>query len=1025
MRLPILKAALLAVLGAGVASAHAADELVINAFENGEPAAGLEVILDGDVSEVLNERGAATFDLRGGPHTITLELAGVQVHQFSFSAANGQLVDITVRLEIGEDPQEFIEAYFPTETARDRASAPKGTFAGVVSNNGTPLSGATVLFPKANQAVTTGPDGRFQAEVPRGVYALTISHPELDGEQTEQVRVVSGVGRSASFRYGGLGDLAGAPEEVVVLGTFDPTAFGESEQFSVNIIETLGIEELARFGDTDVAASVVRVPSVTVQSGRFVFIRGLGGRYVTTTLNGATLPSTDPTKREVPLDLFPSNIVKQLDIKKSFLASMPGESTGGNLVINTRTFPEEAAGKLSASLGYVSDLTGDTVQFDAVSGDYDFFGLDDGSRDIPGGVEAITALLDCDPCVDALDDDQERGVRQLGTLLLRNGLDLGSATAAPNLSLGLSYGDLFDLGGREFGYFVAGNFKNGWSQRGEGISRTYEPLQNGELQLLNDLTFEEASNTVDASALIALGLNVGDSSYQSTTLLSRSSESATRVSQGRDGDSGAQTFQYSIDWEERQFLSQQFSGEHLLGPGGGLTATWQVSGSHARRYAPDRRTARFDLEGGDGIFDLRISEVTRRYDDLSDANFDASADFDYLFDNRWGDATAEWGAQLIQRERDSESVAFGFQAPGGQETNTPNLLVSEVINAGTITGDAGTGIAFFNRTLPSDSYQAELDLLGAYGAYSQRFANAYQLIVGLRYEDYEQITDTVEVGGAQRPVRALVDDAVFMPTLSLNWEISDRQQLRFAASRTVARPDFKETSFATFFDSLLDIRVQGNPNLVVSDITNLDLRWEMYWSDTENVSVALFSKVIDNPIKRVLQRASGTVANYRTFENGNEADVIGLELDGRRDFDLNAAGSRNVFVTLNASVIDSEIDVDEGGGTRKLQGQPDYTFNLAVGYDDFSSRVRQEATLLLNQSGETIIDVGLSGLPNVIEEPRLALDLNYKAFLTDSLVLRAKVGNLLDETVELTQGGRVFQEYKQGVTLQAGIDWSF
>ena len=96
-----------------------------------------------------------------------------------------------------------------------------------------------------------------------------------------------------------------------------------------------------------------------------------------------------------------------------------------------------------------------------------------------------------------------------------------------------------------------------------------------------------------------------------------------------------------------------------------------------------------------------------------------------------------------------------------------------------------------------------------------------------------------------------------------------------------------------------------------------------------------------------------------------------------------------------------------------------------MGYDDFSSRVRQEATLLLNQSGETIIDVGLSGLPNVIEEPRLALDLNYKAFLTDSLVLRAKVGNLLDETVELTQGGRVFQEYKQGVTLQAGIDWSF
>ena len=82
-------------------------------------------------------------------------------------------------------------------------------------------------------------------------------------------------------------------------------------------------------------------------------------------------------------------------------------------------------------------------------------------------------------------------------------------------------------------------------------------------------------------------------------------------------------------------------------------------------------------------------------------------------------------------------------------------------------------------------------------------------------------------------------------------------------------------------------------------------------------------------------------------------------------------------------------------------------------------------TLLINQSGETIVDVGLTDLPDVVEEPRLDLDLNYKAFLTESLVFKAKAGNLLDETVEFTQGGQVFQEYKQGVTLEAGIDWNF
>lgn len=1018
MRLPVLIAVLAAVLG-GNGLAHAADELIITAFEDGVPASGLEVVLDGEVSEILDDRGSATFDLDGGPHTVSLTLAGVEVHQFSFSAANGQLVDITVALDIGEDPEVFVETYFPTETARDRANARKGTFAGVVSNDGAPLAGATVSLPKAGQTVTTGPDGSFRVEVPRGMYTLRIAHPELDGEQTEAVRVVSGVARSARFRYGGLGDVAGAPEEVVVLGTFDPTAFGESEQFSVNIIETLGIEELARFGDTDVAASVVRVPSVTVQSSRFVFIRGLGGRYITTTLNGATLPSTDPTKREVPLDLFPSNIVKQLDVKKTFLASMPGESTGGNLVINTRTFPEDAAGKLGVSLGYTTGLTGDEVASDPTSGSFDFFGFDDGSRDVPGGVDAIAAFFDCRPCQDATDADQQRGLNRIAALQLRNGLDLGSATAAPNLSLGVNYGDLFTLGSNELGFFVAGNFRNGWGQRTEGVARTYNTTRD----IFDDFTFEEVSNTVDASGLISVGYNAGNSSYQSTTLVSRSTESQTRVSQGRDGDSGSQSFRYSIDWEERQFLSQQFAGEHVLG-GGGLIANWQVSASNARRYAPDRREVRFDLEGNDGVFDLIVPELIRRYDDLSDDNLDGSFDLDYMFDNGLGEATIETGVQLIRRERDSDSVTYGFIGNESQfDPNAPNRRVSEVINPGNISGDQSTGIAFDEKTLASDSYVAELELNSLYGAYSQRFAGAYQLIFGGRLEDYDQRTRTFSLANDGRIEPGDIDESVFLPSLSFNWEINARQQLRLAATRTVSRPDFKETANAVFYDKQFDFRVRGNPQLRQSEVVNLDLRWEMYWDDKDSVSVALFQKEIDDPIERVLQIASGTAGNSRTFRNGETADVFGIEFDGRKDFDLNDSGSRSLFVTLNASVIDSEIAVD--GDTRKLQGQPDYTFNLAAGLDGRAGAVRHELTLLLNQAGDTIVDVGLTDQPDIVEEPRLDLDLNYKAFLTDALVLRAKVGNLLDETVEFTQGGQVFQKYKQGVTLQAGIDWSF
>lgn len=1002
--------------------AHAADELVIHAYEDGAAGTGLEVVLDGDRSKRLDSSGSATFDLTGGQHTVEVSLGGVPVHRFDFTSADGQLVDITVNLQTGEDAQHFVESYFPTETARDRAAAPRGTYKGRVALDGSALSGATVTVTRTGATAETDAGGNFTLEMPRGIYTLQITHPELDAAKTEEVRVVSGITKQVRYAYGTAGaQTAGDVEEVLVLGSFDPTAFGESERFSVNVIETLGIEQLARFGDSDVAASVVRVPSVTVQSSRFVFIRGLGGRYITTTLNGATLPSTDPTKREVPLDLFPSNIVKQLDVKKSFIAGMPGESTGGNLVINTRTFPEEAAGKLSYSMGYTSGLTGERVAFDPISGNYDAFGVDDGSRDIPGGVDAIASLFACDECADQLSPGARQSLGRVAAIQLMNDLDLGSATADPKVSLSANYGNLFSVGGKELGFFVAGNYRNGWGQKADGIRRTY----NTDGGVFDDLRFEEASNTVDASGLVSLGMNVGESSYQSTTVLSRSTESATRVTEGRDGDSGSQTYRYTIDWEERQFLSQQVSGEHVLGDGGGLVASWQITGSNARRYAPDRREVRFDLEGGDGVFDLIVPELVRRYDDLSDDNLDASTDWEYLFSNGLGDASFEAGLQLIHRERDSDSQAFGYIGNESQfDTNAPNRRVSDVITLENITGDQSTGLTFNDRTLPSDSYEAELDLNSLYGSFSQRFAGVYQVIFGLRYEDYEQSTDTFSIQGDGSAVRSLIDEGIVLPSLSVNWELADNQQLRFAASRTVSRPDFKETSNATFYDNQFDFRVRGNPNLKISEITNIDLRWELYGDDDESLSVATFYKTIEDPIERVLQLASGTAGNSRTFQNGQEADVYGIEFDGRRDFDLDDTGSRSLFVALNASLIESEIELD-GGETRKLQGQPDYTFNLAVGLDDFTGDIRHEVTMLINQAGETIVDVGLTDLPDVVEEPRFDLDLNYKAFITESLVFKAKAGNLLDETVEFTQGGQVFQEYKQGVTLEAGIDWKF
>ena len=203
-------------------------------------------------------------------------------------------------------------------------------------------------------------------------------------EKTVNLRVVGGLTRAVSVSIAEEGETMqiAAPEieEVFVVASFDPAGLEVSERDSANITDTIGVELLTRFADSDVAASVVRVPGISVQDDKYVFIRGLGGRYVSSTLNNATMPSTNPSKRTVPLDLFPSNFVSQLDIKKTFLPYMPGESTGGNLVINTKTFPDDRVLGLSLQGGYTTDLTGDTVFVDPMDGDFDAIGWDDGTR---------------------------------------------------------------------------------------------------------------------------------------------------------------------------------------------------------------------------------------------------------------------------------------------------------------------------------------------------------------------------------------------------------------------------------------------------------------------------------------------------------------------------------------------------------------------------------------------------------------------------------------------------------------------
>ena len=1049
--------------------ATAADELLLYVFDGGNGVEGAEVVVDGQSVGTTRVDGSLTADLSDGSHVVAITGPAGQTAVARFTAGNGLLANVVANLE---DASARVQVFSQTESAADRRDAPTGTMTITVRKGANVVANQLVVFSGGVGAVNTNAQGQATKTLPRGMYTVSV------GDVSARVRVVGGVTRGAALRLPedeGMALEMPNLEEVFVVASFDPGSFEVSERDTSNIVDTIGVEMLTRFGDSDVAASVVRVPGISVQDDKYVFIRGLGGRYITSTLNNATMPSTNPSKRTVPLDLFPSNFVSQLDIKKTFLPYMPGESTGGNLVINTKTFPDERGGTVSASLGYVSDLTGNTVAVDSASGAFDIIGWDDGTREEDILITTISQIVSEGSFVDTKGDTYTltptiRGqlLRTAG-ILLKDDWDPAFEDATPNGSFGINYGDLFYFNDSELGFYSAINYRNEWSKRDNGIRRSYSASGN----LADDQSYRSYTNNIELSGLLSIGFTTGNNTFEWNNLVSRSTESFFERSVGQEGDEFETIYQHTSQWEERQYLSSQILGSHFLNEDGSLFGEWQFTASQARRYVPGRTDVRFrtaqantnaetlrsdydfgaandtqtDLLKG---FTFEAGNSSKRWDDLTDTNFDGSFDVTWdVFDAGASFAKIQLGAQAISRERDAESATYGYFNDGRNPAleRAPNVLVSDVIYlcgtgddtvacpetpvengvtlppVGGVQDNARTGYVFAIRTAVSDEYSAELLYNSLYAMYDHTLDSTWQFIVGARYEMYDQTTDTFDLTTGA-PVQGVVDEASLLPSLGINWFYSDTQQLRFAISQTVARPDFKEASNAVYFDNEFNVRIRGNKDLTISDVLNLDLRWEWYFGDNEqdSLSVAAFYKEMTDPIERVVQPASGTAGNTRTFQNSDQADLYGMEIEGRKEFLLTDDYNRTLFVSFNTAYIESEVTA-ANQLTRALQGQPEYTANLVIGYDDLSAG--QQLTLLYNQNGKSIADVGVLGAPDVYLEPRGELNLVYRYDISEAATLKARIENLLDEKVEYTQGDGVFQSYEKGTTFQLGFDWNF
>ncbi|MEZ4458214.1 MAG: TonB-dependent receptor [bacterium] len=884
----------------------------------------------------------------------------------------------------------------------------------VVSLEGKPIRDARIFVRGLDVEAQSDATGAFKLSLAVGEHEISVVHPDFSAQN-----VVVQVSRTNTNPV-----RIELTPSAVQLEDFTVTAprieGGQIEVLterrdSAQVTEVLGAEQMSKSGASDAADALSRVTGITLVGGKYVYVRGLGDRYSSTLLNRSYLPSPEPEKRVVPLDMFPTDVLESVLVQKNFSPDMPGEFGGGVVELRTRRFPSEFEASVGISVGARTGSTGQTVPWNQ-GGSLDFLGIDDGTRGLPDKVRAASEdspLLPGDRF--SVFGYSEAELESLGESF-PNTWEQTTRTLPPNAGMDVSLGDRIELGEAVTGYRVGLTWSQDFAL--EESKKTYYVVGANGLESRNQYDFTTAAREVVLGGIFTTGLEIGRQKLTLTSLLDRITSDETRLYSGFNRDAGADIRVTRFRWVERTLAFEQLLGEHQFDD---FTLGWHYSFALALRAEPDRREYRYDARDGRYRLSDRPEGNSRVYSDLVDSTHDVALDVTVPFQNWLGESSVKSGLSAVLKDREVDTRRYKYQGDGLSDVfyqEPEDLFVPENIGP-----DAP--LQFRESTRSTDNYVADQQILAAYSMVELPLLSALTMSAGVRLEYSSQSVETFELfnpDGERVPADLQTLDP--LPALALTYTLNPQHILRFATSRTVSRPDFRELSPLLFADVAGGRAVQGNPDLNRALITHADLRYEFYPAPQENISVGGFAKLFDAPIESELQAGAQPLL---TFQNADSAVNVGAEVEVRKSFGMFTPLLEDVYLGGNFSLIYSRVSLAPGGNQtnaeRPLQGQSPYVVNANVGYDNPDRGI--SASLLYNVVGRRIDSVGSAGAPDVYQEAVHGLDFVYRQKVAGHWNLGFKASNLLDPSVEITQGGKVAESYSMGrkVSASVGYDW--
>lgn len=874
-------------------------------------------------------------------------------------------------------------------------------------STGEPLFGATVVKVGTTNGAVADFDGNYSLSLPAGNHTIAFQSVGFVTITKENVVVTEGETTSLEVVLG---------EDVQQLATVTVTAEVVRDndigmllvqKKSINTVDGISSGTFKKVGDSNLSAAMGRVTGVSVQSGKYVYVRGLGDRYTKTAINGMIIPGLDPDRNDVQIDIFPTGILENVVVYKTFSPNLTGDFTGGLVDIQTKSFPDQKSTSVSLSLGFNPNMhfNSNYLKYDGSS--TDFLGFDNGARDLP-----------VNPDVDIESNNEN-------TKLFNSTLGGERATSAMNTGFSFSHRNQVQKNNITWGYNALFTYSNRVNHFEGFERRRYErDITGEEVELLRDYTAagDLSSNEVLWSGLVSLVAKTKNHTIGTNFLKIENGVSSALKRTRNNSSLNNPTFLYNdiLTYTDRSMFNNITHGKHQFGK---LRFSWANSLIFSNQHEPDYRETAINLDDGELGF-RNGGLINRFWRNLEEVNESARFDFDYELNEK---NKVKAGATFSIRNRDFNVYQYTYQnrnSSNVDSTNPNDLLQDDNI----ISDTRPNGLAIERFAAPEAfSYNGGQTGFAAYLMHETHLTEKFKSIYGLRLEKtkmiYSGLVERNDDSGVSDFLtdQEVLDETNLLPSLSFIYSLNEDMNLRASYNKTLARPSFKEKSEILLQDPISQIIFSGNIDLRQSEINNYDLRWEYFFRPGELFSTSLFYKDFTDHIALV---AFDNVPNQIAPRNVGDAKAFGAEFELRKRLSFLGSSFENIMFGSNLSFIYSKVDrqtvpvnkvglseyqsevdyrnTDQGVERyRNMSLQAPYSVNAFLNYESNENGIT--ANLSYNVQGETLTYVSASNVPEVYTRPfhsfNMQISKNFGEEQNSSVSLSAK--NLFNDDNEL------------------------